>query len=166
MKKVAFKVAVITLAVGALFGMQQYSGKVFGQNVAGSLMEEKRAVDQALTIELKNMPDNSLLKTYVDVILQEENQYKQHAESCWLNTEKQFTQLPGIERDLQHHSEYELALRNQLLRESHVMDAKMLPHYKDLRKQLEVLHLGTGLANTLEKHFEVTKKCLLLYEMP
>jgi hypothetical protein len=152
MKKKIGKSAIITISLGLMIGIQVFSSSVFSESSTPQAFEDKNQMDKVLASALLEMPKDPVLAAHLEAIFKEEADYKVRIENYWAKAKTQTAP--------------ELSMRNQLLRESHVTDAHMLPLFKALRCHLKDQNLDRSLATIVEQQYEATKRWLILYEKP
>lgn len=166
MKRKIGKMAVIALSLGMIVSVQQFSGSVFGESSVPIAFEKKLKMDQVLEKTLAAKPADPLLEAKLNAIFIAETNYKLRINACWQEAKLRFEALPVHEKSSDNLCDQKLMVRNQLLRESHVADAQMLPLFKALRQYLKDQNMDSSLASTVEQHYEATKKWLILIESP
>lgn len=150
MKKKIGKSAIITLTLGLLVTLQAFSGSVFSENSTPKVFEEKTKMDSLLTSTLSKMPKDPVLVAHLEAIFTEEANYQMRIE----NYRKEMQAKPALET------------RNQLLRESHVSDVRMLPLFKDLRCYLKAQNMNKDIAIAVEQQYEAHKRWLIICDNP
>lgn len=154
------------MSLSFVVGAQQFSTVVFGETSLPMAHEEKVEMDQNFNRLMVSLPSDPILSDYIDQILAQELVYENQIRACWQEAEQNYLVLSEKSKCHETLSEHKLAIRNKLLRESHINDAKMLPLFKQLRLYLKDKNQSSDIAEVIEKHYEVTKRWLILYEMP
>lgn len=165
MKKTLGKFLFVIVALGLVIGVQQFSGRVFGETSEPIAKAEKQEMDQKLNELLDSKTLDPQLMTHLNIIFEEEAVYENQIRAAWEMAEMNYMQKTVTEKCKENLASHKLAVRNQLLRESHVTDAKMLPLFKDLRNYLKDNNKDLQVAEIVEKHYEATKRYLILFEM-
>lgn len=166
MKKTLGKFLFVIVALGLVIGVQQFSGSVFGETSEPIARAEKQEMDQKLNQILDSNELDPQLMTHLNIIFEEEAAYENQIKSTWSMAEINYLQKSVTEKTKENLASQKLAVRNQLLRESHVTDAKMLPLFKDLRNYLKDNNKDLQVAEIVEKHYQATKRYLILFELP
>lgn len=150
MKKKIGKTAIITLTLGLFVTLQTFSGSVFSESSTPQAFEAKSEMDSLLASTLSKLPKDPVLAAHLEAIFTEEANYQMRIE----NYRKEMCKKPQLET------------RNQLLRESHVTDAQMLPLFKDLRSYLKAQDMNKDIATAVEQQYEAQKRWLILCDNP
>lgn len=164
LKKVA-KLTAVALAIGALITAQQFSGIVFGETTAPIAQSEKEALDQELNEAIQAKPHDHRMESMLKQILSMEDTYISSLENSWEAAQQDYKCMPQSEKSCDALRKHELQVRNNLIRASHVADAKMLPLFREFRIYLHQKDFDPLLADLVERHYEASKRALILHEI-